>query len=205
MKTLLSILPWLLIFSINIAKGEVVPVKMHKILFGCSVIAKSKIVSHTDHDYTIQIIDVFHDRQTGIKAGDFIKIKKEMNVEYSSETVGIQPILNKRSGVAFLFKSDKGWSVVKFPFLKENRVTIYFNPEYCHITGTSNEIKIQIKEYFKEFRMEHQKLIAPKTEKEVIKSSLGQLSLIQYYQYYMFSTSIKLRERVNCGMEEVVK
>ena len=51
--------------------------------------------------------------------------------------------------------------------------------------------------------MENQKLIAPKTEKEVINSDLGQLSLIQYYQIYRFSVSSKIRDRINCGWEEL--
>ena len=194
MKILISIIYGFLLFTANVAKAERVPVKMHRVLFGCSVIAKSKIVKHSDHSYTIQIVDVYYDRQTGIKAGDYIQIEKEMNVIYSSETVHRQNVLDRRTGVAFLYKSDKGWGVVEFPFFEENRVILNFYPESCRVQGTSDEIKAQIQEYFTEFRMENQKLIAPKTEKEVINSDLGQLSLIQYYQIYRFSVSSKIRD-----------
>ena len=201
MKVFRYILFMALLFSINIAKCEVVPTKMHRLLFGSALIVKAKIVSHTDHDYKIQIIDIYRDRGIGIQVGNHIKIKKEMNVIRSSETVHREHIETRLTGVAFLVKSDRGWHVAEFSFFQNDNIILRFDYEYCRIKGTSAEIKAQIQEYFQEFKMVDEKLIGSKTEKEVNKSNLGQLALIQYYQMYRFSRSSKLRDRIDCGHE----
>ena len=189
--------------AINVGKCEVVPTKMHRLLFGSALIVKAKIVSHTDHDYKIQIIEIYRDRGMGIKVGDHIKIKKEMNVISSSETVDRASIEARSTGVAFLVKSERGWHVLKFPFFQKNNVTLRFDYEYCRIHGTSAEIKAQVREYFQEFKLVEEKLVGNKTEKEVHRSDLGQLALIQYYQMYRFSDSSKLKDRIHCGLEAV--
>lgn len=204
-KTDLNILKYILLFvlflSVNTAKSEVQATKMHRLFFGSSLIVKSKIVSHTDHSYKIQILDVFHDRGIGIRVGDFINIKKEMNVITSSETVHRSQIEARLTGVAFLVKSETGWHVMEFPFFRNDIVTLRFDYEYCQVEGTADEIKAQIQEYFREFRLVDQKPIGEKTEKEALKSDLGILALTQYYQLYRFTGGSKLWDRIDCGKE----
>jgi hypothetical protein len=125
--------------------------KMQNLLFKSNLIVKSKIVSHTDHYYQIKILDVYRDHQIGIKVGDYIKIKKEMNVESSADRVFLEHIENRLTGVAFLTKSERGWTVRDFPFFYDEKVTLRFDYEYCKINGTSAEVKTQLQEYFKEF------------------------------------------------------
>ncbi|UTW66186.1 hypothetical protein KFE94_16275 [bacterium SCSIO 12643] len=204
-KTDLNVLKYILLFvlvlSVNTAKSEVQATKMHRLFFGSSLIVKSKIVSHTDHSYKIQILDVFHDRGIGIRVGDFINIKKEMNVITSSETVHRSQIEARLTGVAFLVKSETGWHVMEFPFFRNDIVTLRFDYEYCQVEGTADEIKAQIQEYFREFHMEDRKLVGKKTEKEVLKSDLGVLALTQYYQFYRFTGGSKIWDRIDCGKE----
>ncbi len=201
MNVLKHIILFVFLLSVNTAKSDVQATKMHRLFFGSSLIVKSKIVSHTDHSYKIQILDVFHDQGIGIRVGDFINIKKEMNVIISSEVVHRANIEQRLTGVAFLVKSEKGWHMIEFPFFYNDIVTLRFDYEYCQVEGTAAEIKSQIQEYFREFHMEDQKLIGKKTEKEVLKSDLGVLALTQYYQFYKFTGGSKLWDRIHCSKE----
>lgn len=177
---------------------------MHNFLFNTDLIAKAKIVSHTD--YYLKILDVYRDDQTGVKVGDTIKIMNEFNVIKSVKHVHRKAIEDRLTGVAFLGKSEERWGIGRFPLFIDERVTIRFDSEYCRINGNSTEVKTQIREYFKEFKMTDGKLIWQKTAKEVLKSNLGQLALIQYSRLYMghnkWKTYNKIRKKINCEREE---
>lgn len=199
----LVLIPMLCSFSFLLV-ADVVPVKMHKYLFGCRLIAKSKIVNHTSSYYTIKILDIYHNQHSELAVGDLINISKEMNVTTSSETVRLESISSRKTGVAFLAKSKNGWSMVKFPILENNQTTIYFNSENSCIQGNSNQLKIQFQEYFKEFTYTSGKLKGCKTEKQVNKAPLRQLALIQYYQLYRFTPHSKILKRITCNSNDLI-
>lgn len=189
-------------------KADVVGTPMHHLLFKSTLIAKAKIVNHTLHYYEIEISDIYQDNQSGIKEGDTIRIKKEMNVITSVDKVHRKNIEHRLTGVAFLGRSEQGWGIRQFPFFYDERVKIRFDYEYCRINGNSNEVKTQIQEYFKEFKMVKGKLIGKKTAKEVLKSNLGQLALTQYARLFFGSIDLKryqkINKKTNCGTELIV-
>ncbi len=177
------------------------PTKMHKLFFESNLIVEAKIVSHTDHYYKIKILDVYRDFQIGIKEGDYIKIKKEMNVETSTDKVHLKQIEDRLTGVAFLAKSEYGWRIREFHFFYKGIATIRFDYEFCEINGTSSVVKSQIQEYFKEFRISNGEVIGKKTKDEVLRSNLHQLALTQYDQLYSFT----FEDKINCEIEEIVE
>ncbi len=178
--------------------------QMHEFLFKCDLIAKAKIVSHTDHYYKIKIFDIFRNNKKGINEGDTIKIKKELNVITSVDRIRRKSIEDRLTCIAFLGKSEKGWGMRRFSPFQNERVTIRFGN--CRITGSSNEMKAQIQEYFKEFSITNGELVGEKTLKQVRKSNLSELALIQYTRLYMSSLNTnnfrKIYAKTNCGREE---
>ena len=189
------------------ANADQVPTAMHEIFFKSDLIVEAKIVNNTSHDYTILILDTYHNRQTGIKIGDYIKIKKEINVIKSSEAVHSQNILDRLTGVAFLSKSVSGWGVRKFSFFYDKRATILVNSRGCRVQGTSSELKAEIQNYFKEFKTDNNgNVIGKKTVKEVEKLPLSQMVLIQYTQIYRFTIDRSIYEKMNCNsiQEDVI-
>lgn len=205
MRTLRNLLILIMVMFSTIGKADIVPTPMHHLFFKSDLIVKSKIVSHTEHYYKIKILDVYRDHQIGIKVGDYIKIKKEMNVETSVDRVLFGHIENRLTGVAFLRKSEQGWRIRDFPFFYDGKVSIRFDYEYCEIKGTAIQVKTQIQEYFKEFKISNKKLIGKMTAKEVVKSNLNQLALTQYAQLYKFTIDEGIHEKLNCGIEEIVE
>ncbi|NOQ72516.1 MAG: hypothetical protein GQ574_10970 [Crocinitomix sp.] len=206
MKHLKKLLFLIIILFPSLGKADEAPIQMHNFLFNTGLIAKAKIVSYTDHYYNLKILDVYRDDQTGAKVGDTIKIMNELNVIKSVQCVRRRTIEDGLTGVAFLGKSEERWGIGKFPLFLKERVTIRFGYEYCRISGNSAEIKTQIQEYFREFKMTNGKLIGQKTAKEVLKSNLGQLVLTQYSRLYMghnkWKTYNKIRKKIHCGSEE---
>ncbi|NOQ72517.1 MAG: hypothetical protein GQ574_10975 [Crocinitomix sp.] len=186
-------------------KAEIDPARMHELFFKCNLIVQARIVSHTDHDYKIKILDIYRDYQIGIKVGDFIKIKKEMNIESSVDRLSLKNIEDRLTGVAFLTKSEHGWSVRKFPFFYDGNVTFRTDYENCKITGNAAEMKTQIREYYKEFRISKGALVGKKTAKEVLKSNLNQLALSQYAQLYQHTIDREIYKKINCGIQEPVE
>lgn len=181
------------------------PVKMYERLFYSDLIVKTKIVNHTQSNYTLQIIDIYRDVKTGIKVGDYIKIKKQMNVETSADIVYNETIVNRKTGLAFLTKSEQDWRVNKFSTFTNEKATLRFDNHMCNVTETGENLKAQIKEYFNEFHLDADgKVVGKKTEKEVLRSNLGQLALMQYTRIYLFTLDPKVREKLDCEMEEMI-
>lgn len=191
---------FLLIIFPFIGKSEVLPRKMHELFFESDLIAEVKTVNNSDHDYTLKILDVYTDNRFGIKAGDYIKIKKDMNIVSSSEVVHAQSIINRKSGIAFLNKFDNSWSMGSISFFHQKKASIRFHVEGCEIEGSSSELKSQIREYFNEFKQKPDGTIhGKKSIEEVEKASLGQLSLIQYWSIYRLQLGFDVYSNVKCG------
>jgi hypothetical protein len=185
-----------------LGRADIAPTKMHVNMFKVNLIVKTKIVSHTDEYYSIKILDIYRDNEIGIKVGDFIRIKKDINVITSVDVVSVQTILDRLTGVAFLTKTEFGWRMSQFPIFYDDEVTLRFDTQMCKVKGSSESIKKQIREYFREFALdEEEHLIGKKTEKEVLKSSLGQLALTQYAQLYQFTIDKKIYEKIDCGTD----
>lgn len=180
--------------------SEVLPQKMHELFFQSDLIVEVKITHHTEHDYTLKVLDVLNKNTFGIQAGDFIKIKKEMNVVSSSETVRFQNIIDRQSGIAFLHKLEHAWSVHSITFFHDETATIRLYTEGCEVRGTSEELKSQIAEYFEEFSLKENGSVHGKRSSEAIESAgLGQLSLIQYASIYRSEFDLQTYSSIRCG------
>lgn len=182
-------------------KADTVGYPMQTLLFGSTLIAEAKIVSHTNHNYQIKILDIYNNQKSSCIEGDLITFKKELNVIISDDIVHREDIENRLRGIAFLKKTTNGWRLLQFPFFKNGEATISFYQEYCRITGKPEEIKTQIGEYFKEFKLMNGKLILSKTEKQVFRAreELCQLVLTQYRQCYRFMKWEKFKNKLDCG------
>lgn len=183
--------------------SEVLPQKMHELFFQSDLIVEVKITHHTEHDYTLKVLDVLNKNTFGIQAGDFIKIKKEMNVVSSSETVRFQNIIDRQSGIAFLHKLEHAWSVYSIAFFHDETASIRLYTEGCEVHGTSEELKSQIAEYFEEFSLRENGSVDGKRSSEAIESAgLGQLSLIQYASIYRSEFDLQTYSRIRCGKRQ---
>lgn len=152
MKTLL-----LLIFALYysfLVRADEQPYTMHELFFNCNIIAHVKITNHTDHNYTIRLDDIFYDRGIGLNKRDYIKIKKDFNVETSTEEVSSKQIADRAQGIAFLIKTDKGWYMKEFYMDQGEDKVCYLYLKGSRIAGTVAEIKQQVIAYFNEFRLD---------------------------------------------------
>ena len=179
--------------------ADVAATAMHEIFFGSSVIAEVKITSHSDANFRMKILNIHHDSGFGLHRGDYVKIEKDIHVIASSESVSNSAILQRSSGIVFLKKTANGWRVRKFCIQtsESKRVQLHFRG--CTIEGTPSEIRLQIQQYFQEFRYSESAGIVGRTSaKDLKKSNLYPLVLLQYSRVYLGEVDVSIYQRIGC-------
>ena len=176
-------------------------VNMHDLIFGSDLIVHTKIISHTDNYYSIKVLDIYRDNKIGIKIGDYIRIKRQFNVESSAEIVHRQNIIDKLTGIAYLVKSEQGWHVRAFPFFYNENISLKFDHSDCEVRGKAAKIKKDFQEYFNEFHIDKEgNLIGRSNAEEITNSKVSDLVLIQYTLKNLFSVSLqeKIQKQLFC-------
>ncbi len=183
----------------TIVNAETQPYQIHELFFGSNLIVHVKITNHTDNNYTIRIQEIFRDYEIGIEKGEFIKLKKDFHVITSTEKVSSKTIADRKSGLAFLMKTESGWHMREFYVDQSENNLIRMHINGCEIKGTKSNIKYQVSEYFHEFELdEHKELKGKHTAKQVNKIDLSQLALLQYTRLYRFQIDKSIYKKLNC-------
>ena len=172
-----------------------VPYKLNQLFFKTDLIVKAKIVSHTKQYYRIVVLDVYNDKNSGIKEGDYILVWNDFNT--SATDFHIQNAIEKKTILAFLTNYENKWYLQfgNFSFFINGMAEIGSPTEGFSTQGNSSSLKKSIQNYYQEFQFDTLgRVTGKKSIYEILTTPLSDLTLFQYSRiYFPVSMSISYR------------
>ncbi len=164
--------------------------KMQDLLLRTNLIAQVKITSHSDQLIRVQVLDILRNSGSGIKQGDYLKVRYDFNVicpapfpkEYAEE---------HREALAFLSFEHNQWYLTcgEIAFLNDGKATVQFFEEGYEYTESINVWKRDLQDYFSHFSLNKEGKLSPRLNAENWQDS--KLSALCYLQYVGFYHPLK--------------
>lgn len=166
--------------------AEEAPHRMEELLLETDLVVHIKITSHTDTNFRAKVIDVLHNRHTGIKIGDYLKISNDFSAicplevprEYAEE---------KREALAFLSYWEGHWYLTQgeIGFIEDKKARIPFYEEGCTYNATIADWKVDLASYYEHFWFDKaEELKAKYTQKSIEGKRCSNLVNLQYRSIY---------------------
>lgn len=184
MKHLLLIL--LLTMASLFSFAERAPYKMDELLFGSRLIAHVKITSNTNQSFKVRVLDILHHDRTGIVIGDYLTVSNDFFI-ICPPSFPIEYAQEHREALAFLTFHKGKWYLKndQIAFLDEDKAKVRFSTEGYDVEATIAEWKLELSQYFKEFKKDKNGKIIHTTEPtQALVNSKSSLIALQYVSMY---------------------
>jgi hypothetical protein len=160
---------------------------MEELLLGTHLVVHGKITAHTDHQVTLKVKEILHNKGTGIKRGDYLRVHNDFSVVCPVE-IPLSYAEQKKEGIFFLNYINETWHLTmgEAAFFNDNFAEIYFHEEGFVYRGTVEEWRQDLEGYYDHFHRNEDKKVIPHLPKDSWEKDAGlsPLALLQYKSVY---------------------